>query len=166
MEKSMERVIEESALSFCVECGKCVAACPMVEIFEDFSYEVSPRWIVEKVLLDLDVLEEAGIWFCLTCDICTQICPAGVRYQEFVEGARLLAIERGVTEYGLFCQTCGNYFLPLPTLEHLRKKLGERASGYLTLCPRCRPYYFGERVKETLPGSRRVRTKEMLESTV
>jgi len=157
----MEAVVEETALSLCVECGKCVAACPMAEIFEDFSYQVSPRGIVERVLLDLDVLEEVGIWFCLTCDVCTQICPAGVRYQDFVEGARLLALKKGVTEHGLFCQTCGNYFLPLHTLEYLREKLGERANGYLTLCPKCRPYYFGEKVKETLPGSRRVKPGKM-----
>jgi len=161
MEETMEAVVEETALSLCVECGKCVAACPMAEIFEDFSYQVSPRGIVEKVLLDLDVLEEVGIWFCLTCDVCTQICPAGVRYRDFVEGARLLAMEKGVTEHGLFCQTCGHYFLPLHTLEHLRERLGERANGYLTLCPQCRPYYFGEKVKETLPGSRRVGAKKM-----
>lgn len=161
MEKAMEAMVEESALSLCVECGKCVAVCPMAEIFEDFSYQVSPRGIVEKVLLDLEVLEEAGIWFCLTCDVCTQICPAGVRYREFVERARLLAIERGVTEHGLFCQTCGHYFLPLHTLEHLREKLGGRANGYLTLCPKCRPYYFGEKVKESLSRSRRVKTKKI-----
>jgi len=161
MDEAMERVVEESVLSLCVECGKCVAACPMAEIFDDFSYPVSPRGIVEKVLLDLDFLEGIEIWFCLTCDLCTRICPAGVRYREFIEGVRRLAMEKGVREHGLFCQGCGRYFLPVHTLDYLRERLGERANGYLTFCPQCRPYYFGEKVKETLPGRRRVKVQKM-----
>lgn len=133
-----------------------VAACPMAEIFEDFSYRVSPRGIIERALLDLDILQEVGLWFCLACDLCTDLCPAGVKYRDFVEGARRLALEEGLTEQGLFCQRCGRYFLLLHTLEYLRERLGEVTDGYLALCPHCRRYEWGGRVKEMVPGSRRV----------
>lgn len=158
MEKAMEVLVGKTDLSFCVECGKCVSACPMAEIFEDFSYGVSPRGIVEKVLFELDVLEDIGLWFCLTCEVCTQICPAGVRYRDFIEGARLLAIEKGVKERGVFCQVCGSYFLPVHTLEHLKEKSGGTGNRYLTVCPKCRPYDFGERLKAKPPRRRRMRS--------
>lgn len=144
----------------------------MGEIFDDFSYEVSPRGIIEKVLLDSRMLEDGGstvpalsgveglttsrLWFCLTCDLCTDLCPAGVRFRDFVEAARRLAIEAGDTEHGSFCRDCGAYLWPHHTVEYLRQTLGEAAEELLTLCPRCRQRRFGEKVKALVPGSRQV----------
>lgn len=172
MSDVIERLAGQYGLSLCVECGKCVAVCPMGEIFDDFSYEVSPRGIIERALLDLEVTEDGGstvpalsvaeglttsqLWFCLTCDLCTNLCPAGVRFRDFVEATRRLAIGAGDTEYGSFCRNCGAYLWPRHTVEYLKQTLGEAAEELLTLCPRCRQYGFGERVKALIPGNRKV----------
>jgi Fe-S oxidoreductase len=130
----------------------------MTEIFEDFSYEVSPRGIVEKALFGFDLLTDVGIWFCLTCEVCTELCPAGVRFRDFVGGVRALAIEVGVTEHGLFCERCGKFVVPLHTAEYIEGKLnGENAAGeYLRLCPSCRRYEFTAKLKDMRPGKSRV----------
>ena len=76
-EDSVDDLMKETRALLCVECGKCASACPMTEIFEDFSYEASPRALVEKALFGFDVLTDVGIWFCLPCEVCPQLCPAG-----------------------------------------------------------------------------------------
>ncbi len=155
----VQTLANKNKLFYCLECGKCTSVCPMAELFEDFSYEVSPRGIVEKTLLEYDVVNDPSIWYCVTCDVCTDGCPSGVRLRDFVESLRLLAIEEGVREAGLFCRRCGNYFLPTHTLEYLREMIGEGRVplDFLNLCHRCRRYSLSEVVKENLPGSKRVR---------
>lgn len=156
MSDIVARLVDQFGLSLCVECGKCVAVCPMGEIFDDFSYEVSPRGVIERALLDLDVLDHVGIWFCLTCDMCTNLCPAGVQFRDFVEAVRQLAIDTGVTEHGYFCRGCGAYLWPQHTAEYMREALGEAAEELLTLCPRCRQYDFGGKMRALTPGERKV----------
>jgi len=155
---SVEKLLKETRAMLCVECGKCASACPMTEIFEDFSYEVSPRGIVEKALFGFDLLTDVGIWFCLTCEVCTELCPAGVRFRDFVEGVRALAIEVGVTEHGLFCERCSKFVVPLHTAEYIEGKLkdGDAAGEYLRLCPSCRRYEFTAKLKDLRPGKSRV----------
>jgi len=158
-ENSIAELMKETRVFLCVECGKCASACPMTEIFEDFSYEVSPRGIVEKALFGFEILTDVGIWFCLTCDVCTELCPAGVRFRDFVQGVRVLAMREGATEHGLFCERCGRYVLPIHTVEYIQDKLGgeETPVEYLSLCPRCRQHDFTARAKALRPGRSRVR---------
>jgi len=132
----------------------------MGEIFDDFSYQVSPRGVIERALLDFEVLEDGRLWLCLTCDLCTDLCPAGVRFRDFIEATRRLVIEAGDMEYGSFCRDCGAYLWPRHTVEYLKQTLGESSEELLTLCPRCRQYDFGEKVKALAPGSRRVRIQQ------
>ena len=155
---SVDELMKETKAMLCVECGKCASACPMTEIFEDFSYEVSPRGIVEKALFGFDLLTDVGIWFCLTCEVCTELCPAGVRFRDFVAGVRALAIQEGVTEHGLFCERCGKFVVPLHTVEYIKAKFKDEnaAAEYLRLCPSCRRYEFTAKLKALLPGKSRV----------
>jgi heterodisulfide reductase subunit C len=157
-ENSVSVLMKETGAYFCVECGKCTSACPMTEIFEDFSYEASPRGIVEKALLGFDLLTDVGIWLCLTCDVCTELCPAGVRFRDFVQGVRAAAVEEGITEHGAFCERCGKFVVPLHTAEYIRQKVkGDHAADeYLRLCPSCRQYEFTAKVKDLRPGRSRV----------
>jgi heterodisulfide reductase subunit C len=150
---SVDELMRETRAILCVECGKCASACPMTEIFEDFSYEVSPRGIVEKALFGFDLLTDVGIWFCLTCDVCTELCPAGVRFRDFVQGVRALAIERGVTEHGLFCERCGKFVVPKHTVEYVLEKMKgvEDAVEYLRFCPDCRRYEVTAKLRELRP---------------
>ncbi len=138
----------------CVECGKCASACPMTEVFEDISYEVSPRGIVEKALFGFDLLTDVGIWFCVTRDVCTELCPAGVRFRDFVQGVRALAIEERVTEHGSFCERCGKFVVPKHTVEYVverMKGVGD-AVEYLRLYPDCRQYALTAKLKDMRPG--------------
>jgi heterodisulfide reductase subunit C len=152
-EAAIAELMKETKAMLCVECGKCTSACPMTEIFEDFSYDVSPRGIVEKALLGFDLLTDVGIWFCLTCDVCTELCPAGVRFRDFVGGVRALAIEEGLTDHGVFCERCGKFVVPLHTVEYVQGKVSDQeAQDYLRLCPSCRRYEFTARVKDMHPG--------------
>lgn len=163
MENKIEELIARNRLLCCLECGKCTASCPMHEIFTDFSYEFSPRGIVEKVLLDSDILNDKAIWYCLTCDVCTEGCPAGVRVRDFIKSLRNLAIDEGMKELGLFCKRCCNYFLPTHTLEYIREKLGDKKKfdlkvslDWLLVCPRCRKYEVSQKVKQLIRGSKRI----------
>ena len=159
---SIEQLAEEYGLFLCVECGKCDAVCPMGELFAEFSYEISPRGVIETVLFDNDVtlLHDDRFWYCLTCDLCTNLCPAGVQFRDFVEAVRQLAIDTGVTEHGYFCRGCGAYLWPQHTIEYLKKMLGEAAEELLTLCPRCRQYDFGGKMRALIPGSERLHLRE------
>jgi heterodisulfide reductase subunit C len=134
----------------------------MWQIFDDFSQEVSPRMVVARATRGLEKLDHVGIWFCLTCDLCTDLCPAGVRFRDFVEAGRQLAIEEGITEHGSFCRKCGTYLWPLHTVRYLKQTLGETSDELLTLCPECRRHDLGNKVKALTPGTRRVCTEQRL----
>ena len=136
----LAKIIDEKKLSLCVECGKCVASCPMAEFYDRFSFLFSARGIIKKALLGLDILKDSNIWFCLECDVCARLCPAGVKYAEFVEDIRQLAISEGITENSAVCPRCGRYYIPLPTKERLKEILaGSGLAGeFIELCPQCR----------------------------
>ncbi|HEY46101.1 MAG: hypothetical protein AMJ88_12575 [Anaerolineae bacterium SM23_ 63] len=153
---SIEQLADQYGLFLCVECGKCVAVCPMGEIYTHVSYEASPRGIIERILLDPGIPEDDSLWFCLTCDLCTDLCPAGVRFRDFVEAIRQVAMKTGITEYSSFCDSCGTYLYPQHILEYLKQALGEPAEKLLTLCTRCRRYHFGIKLKAQMPGKRKV----------
>jgi len=136
----LTKIIEEKKLSLCVECGKCVASCPMAEFYDRFSFLFSARGIIKKALLGLDILRDSNIWFCLECDTCAKLCPAGVKYAEFVEDIRQLAIRKGITKNSMVCPRCGRYYLPLPTVERLKEVLAGKglSDEFVELCPQCR----------------------------
>ena len=136
----IERLIVEHSLSSCFECGKCTASCPMSQFFGDVEFGHTPRAIIEKALFDSDLVTGDAIWYCLTCDVCTKGCPAGVRFRDFIEGVRKLAIESGHDLYGARCKRCGEFFLPTITQKQILLKLNANSNGaeYLFFCPPCR----------------------------
>ncbi len=151
----IEQLANDHGLFLCVGCGKCVAACPMGELFDDFAHEVSPRGIIAQVLMDFELPHDGRLWFCLTCDLCTDLCPAGVYFRDFVEALRQATIEAGDVEYACFCRNCGVYLCPQHTLEYLKRALGEAGAELLTLCSRCRQYDWGNRIKALQAQPRR-----------
>jgi Fe-S oxidoreductase len=148
----LDRLAGRHGLFLCVQCGKCAAVCPMGKLFSDFSYEASPRGVIERALLGFAMEGHAGLWFCLTCEVCTDLCPAGVRFRDFVAELREHLVEEGDTEHGSFCRGCGAYLWPRHTLEHLKGALGEAAEAHLGLCPRCRRYNHGKTMQALAPG--------------
>ena len=156
MEDTLDKIIEEKNLSLCVECGKCIAGCPLAELHECFSYEFSALGVIKRAVQGVDVLRDRRTWFCLGCEVCAQMCPAGVKFAEFIEAARQLAISEGITEYGSFCERCGRYYLPTPTLEGIQEKLAERRvrDELVNLCPDCRKRGLVEKAKSPLASMR------------
>ena len=139
METAIDKLINQTKSYFCLECGKCVASCP---------FELSPRTIIEDALLGFDISKGKNVWACFTCDVCTKACPSNVRFADFIEAVRLLAISQGNTEYCLSCERCGEYYLPIPIEEHIEEILKQKGlpSEFLNLCPRCRKYVYADKI--------------------
>ncbi len=149
MEDKIDKLINEYKLYYCVECGKCVAGCPMNIIYDDFSYSFCSRGIIRKAMLEQDVVDSGDIWRCLRCDLCAAVCPAGVSYAQFIGDARDVAMAEGHTENAVYCECCGTYYLPLPTVDaynHMLEK-NDRPDGYTKMCPSCRMASCAEHIK-------------------
>lgn len=134
-----DRALSESSARFCVECGKCTAACPMAEMYPGFSWDLSPRGIIQQALRGKEILDAQALWCCTQCKACTRTCPAGVDCCGLVENLRPLArSESGMSDSGK-CAECGGQLPPKPVLDYLRSVLPDGAElCYLRLCPTCR----------------------------
>ncbi|MHC1725413.1 MAG: 4Fe-4S dicluster domain-containing protein [Syntrophobacteraceae bacterium] len=139
MQGEFERALSEASARFCVECGKCTAACPMAEMYPGFSWDLSPRGIVQQALRGQEILNGQAVWCCTQCRACTRTCPAGVDCCGLVEHLRPLARgTAGISDTGI-CAECGAELPPRPVLEYLRSVLpGGADLCYLSLCPSCR----------------------------
>jgi L-lactate utilization protein LutB len=138
MRDEFESVLSDAAALFCVECGKCTAACPMAEMYPGFSWDLSPRGIVQRALRGREILSGQSVWCCTQCQACTRVCPAGVNCSGLIAGLRPLArIATGKSESG-GCVDCGADLLPQPVLDYLHSVLPAAELNYLKLCPACR----------------------------
>ncbi|MCE5335675.1 MAG: 4Fe-4S dicluster domain-containing protein [Desulfobacteraceae bacterium] len=140
MQDEFERALSDAAARFCVECGKCTAACPMAEMYSDFSWDLSPRGIVQQALRGRDILTGKAVWCCTQCEACTRTCPAGVDCCGLVAGLRPLARTAQGAEAPVSgaCADCGAPLPPKPVLDYLRSALHGAELRYLSLCPACR----------------------------
>ncbi len=138
MQDDFDLAIIEAGAPFCVECGKCTAACPMAEMYPGYSWNLSPRGIVQQVLRGRDFLNDEALWCCTQCRSCSRVCPAGVDCCGLVE--RLRAFSRrgpGRTKVS-GCAECGGDLPPFPVLDYLRSVLPREDLVFLRLCAQCR----------------------------
>ncbi|MGC9324724.1 MAG: 4Fe-4S dicluster domain-containing protein [Desulfomonilia bacterium] len=131
-------VMSASHAYACVECGRCVAVCPMAEMYPNFSIEMSPRGVIKKVLMGADILADEHIWYCTECNAGTDVCPAGVSDRDLIRGLRRLAIESGKVEGVRTCQGCGERFVPVRVMEFISDRIMGEPQDFLRLCPACR----------------------------
>ena len=127
------------SIRYCQQCGKCVAVCSAKRLGEDYS----PIKVLRATMLGLKdmVLYTDMIWRCLSCKACTDICPAGVKFQDFIEAVRRIAIEEGITEHVVQCKHCGESYTTIPTQKLVEQLLPQKIQldeERLMLCPRCR----------------------------
>jgi len=125
----------------CVECGRCVAVCPMAEMYTNFSIEMSPRGVIKKTLTGNDIILDENIWYCTECNAGTDICPQGVSCRDLIRDLRKIAFEENVVEDIKYCSRCGNPYLPIPVKNFVFDRLeGEPPNvlNLLELCPSCR----------------------------
>jgi heterodisulfide reductase subunit C len=80
-------------LSYCYQCGKCTAGCPIAS-----SVEFGPHKIMRMAQLGLktQVLSSPTIWLCLSCVTCTARCPKEVDLAHIMDVLRELAIQEGI----------------------------------------------------------------------
>lgn len=133
---SAAAAVAASGAAFCVECGKCVALCPMAETSPGFSRAMSPRGVVQQALRGVPAAEMPGVAACLQCRSCSQTCPARVDVAGLIAGLRAL-----LPPPKLCCAGCGAPLLPDDADAYLKKTINrgfEEPLGHVDLCPRCR----------------------------
>lgn len=138
----LAQVKRYSRASFCVECGRCVAVCPMADMYADFSIEMSPRGVIQKVLRGgRAILEDKNIWYCTECNAGTEICPQGVSCRDLIRGLREMVLEEHSEDRVSYCRCCGKPFLALPVENFVLRRLEEEppnVRALLECCPACR----------------------------
>lgn len=94
----VQKLIKDSALHMCLDCGKCSASCPRLIAGQEYS----PRLVAQKLLFQPDdaAYVHNAVWECLTCGICEERCPSGVKFSQFIlEMREVLAAEQGILGY-------------------------------------------------------------------
>ena len=142
LKAKMDAILTATGARGCVECGKCVAACPMVEMYPDFRWEMSPRGIIRRALTDDDLLQDPAIWCCTGCNVGTDVCPEGVSCRDLIQGLRRLAVETGRDDQIRPCAICGTPFVPRPVEAFVQARLGHPAGDYLATCAVCRQHRY------------------------
>lgn len=145
IKKRLDEILTDAGARGCVECGKCVAVCPMVEMYADFGWEMSPRGVVRRAMNEDDILHDPAIWNCTGCNAGTEVCPEGVSCRDLIRGLRELAVETGLAPKIRNCVICGAPFAPLPVDEFVRKRLNGKTGNYLETCSACRQRRYAQR---------------------
>jgi heterodisulfide reductase subunit C len=125
----------------CVECGRCVAACPMADMYLNFSIEMSPRGVIKKALMGEDLTRDENIWYCTECNAGTDVCPQGVSCRDLIRGARQIAVEENAISNITYCASCHRPFMALPAEHFVHGRLKAEPANViavLNLCPACR----------------------------
>ncbi len=146
--KSMDAIVQQNQVLYCLTCGKCSSVCPITR-WEDQVY-TSPRLLVEKAVEgDQDaIFQDPLFWSCLACRQCTQLCPSQVDFCGFIRDLRALARSeglRGTGTHGDIVQT----WAQMMTNENINQsRLGWLQDGH-AVSPKsdtiyfsgCLPYY-------------------------
>lgn len=144
MKTRNDKIAEAKRLSGadgCVECGRCVAACPMAEMYANFSIEMSPRGIIKKTLIGDPVIEDQSIWYCTECNAGTDTCPQGVSCRDLIRKLREAAVSENLLENAKTCKCCGRTFVTIPVENFVYGRLKDEPPnvfGMLDICPPCR----------------------------
>lgn len=138
VDTQMDTIFRSAGVYGCVECGKCVAVCPMHEMYPDFSIKMSPRGILKKALLMSNIVPDDNIWYCTECNACTETCPEGVSCRDLIRSLRKITLERGLVRNVSTCRDCGVAFVPVPVMGYIRHRLNDKPLNFLDICPSCR----------------------------
>jgi len=131
-------VLRDSGSFCCVECGKCVAVCPMADMYPYFSYDMSPRGFLKAARMSPKIIEDGRLWCCTECNACSETCPEGVSCREMVKGLKKIALDREKADKMKRCSLCGIIFTSVQIIDFLTDKLKHQHLDYLELCPSCR----------------------------
>ena len=88
----IDRVVIDSKINLCLDCGKCTVVCPVAQHDPSFN----PRLIAQRHLgPDGSRVQDDSIWSCLSCYMCTERCNYHVRFPEFIHALRHEALSGG-----------------------------------------------------------------------
>jgi succinate dehydrogenase / fumarate reductase iron-sulfur subunit len=93
---------------YCIQCGSCHYACPVIEVNEDYlgpaafaaayRFTVDPRDEAEIERLEITAELGSGVWDCVKCYECAEACPKDVNPIEKITKLHNLQFEKNVAE--------------------------------------------------------------------
>ena len=91
---------------YCIQCGACHYACPVVEVNEDF---FGPAAFVKAFRFEADVRDDAhhdrleelskqgqGVWDCVKCFECAEVCPKELNPIGKITGLHNMIFDEGI----------------------------------------------------------------------
>lgn len=115
------------AISACVHCGFCLAACPTYQLLGEEMDSPRGRIVLMKGVLEGGLTaEEAAPYLerCLGCRACEPACPSGVAYGALLLGYRAQTRGKGVARPRLFLRRLLMETLPYPNRLRLALRAG------------------------------------------
>jgi len=88
----LQRVINDTKVRLCLDCGKCTAVCPVTR----YDAEFNPRLVVQGALSQ-NGYGPVGetIWSCISCNMCMERCNYNVKFTDFIRYLRYKALVEG-----------------------------------------------------------------------
>jgi heterodisulfide reductase subunit C len=140
-EDTVSKVKQYAGVYGCVECGRCVAVCPMADMYVNFSIAMSPRGVIKKALVGEDLIRDKNIWYCTECNAGTDVCPQGVSCRDLIHGLREIAMAGDAMDDAKYCTCCQKPFVAVPVEDFVFARLRNEQPNVLKileLCPSCR----------------------------
>ena len=105
---SQEQVKQFLDADYCIECGSCHYACPVVEVNEDYlgpaaltaayRFAIDPRDEAKKERLEITSELGSGVWDCVKCFECAEACPKEINPIEKITRLHNMEFEEGVAK--------------------------------------------------------------------
>ncbi|MHC1604829.1 MAG: 4Fe-4S dicluster domain-containing protein [Candidatus Methanofastidiosia archaeon] len=88
--ENFHKILDESNILKCVQCGKCTGGCPAGR-----QSRIRIRELIHLAHEGEDIKDAPELWLCTTCYTCQERCPKGVDTTEAVISLRNRAIRKG-----------------------------------------------------------------------
>jgi len=88
--ENFHKILEDSNILSCVQCGKCTGGCPAGR-----ESRIRIRELIHLAHEGYDIKDCKELWLCTTCYTCQERCPKGVDTTEAVISLRNRAIRKG-----------------------------------------------------------------------
>jgi succinate dehydrogenase / fumarate reductase iron-sulfur subunit len=105
---SKEQVKQFLDADYCIQCGSCHYACPVVEVNEEYfgpaafaaayRFAIDPRDNSKKERLEITAQMGPGVWDCVKCYECAEACPKDVNPIEKITKLHNMQFEEGVAK--------------------------------------------------------------------
>ncbi len=129
-----------AAVSTCVHCGFCLAACPTYKELQQEADSPRGRIVLMKEVLEGTLSVETALPYidpCLGCLACEPACPSGVPYRDLISPFRALTEKQRKRSIGdRFRRTLAQLTLPYPGRFRAAAISGRFAKPLAALLPR------------------------------